>query len=95
MTNDDEERQKAFAQFDEKRQREFAQLHQFKRPRIERAERAYTQALTSLWFANAGAAIATLSFIGIILQKGVFHRSLLVPLGFFLLVLISMGWGTA
>jgi hypothetical protein len=77
------------------RQRELAQLDLFRKPRLERAERAYTQAITSLWLGNAGAAIATLSFIGVVSKNGEFHRSLLVPLGFFVLGLISMGLGAA
>lgn len=64
------------------------------RPRIERAERAYNQILTSLWLGNAGAALATLTFIGSASQKGAFPRSLLVPLWFFVLGLISMGIGS-
>ena len=64
-------------------------------PRIERAERAYSQALTSLWIGNGGAALASLSFIGGTWQKFVSHRFLLIPLCFFVCGLVSMGIGAA
>jgi len=63
------------------------------RPRLERAERAYSQALTSLWLGNAGAALATLSFIGAAWKNDTFSRILLWPLGLFVLGIVAMGVG--
>jgi len=83
---------------DERQERELADLErvqEFVRPRLERAVRAYSQAITSLWLGNAGAALATLTFVGGIWQKGAFHRCLLVPLPLFVLGLISVGLGSA
>jgi hypothetical protein len=107
MTDDDEEQQEREQQEREQQEREqqereqqerelsqLERVQKFVRPRLERAERAYSQALTSLWLGNAGAALATLSFIGAAWQKGTFHRSLLVPLFSFVLGLILMGLGS-
>jgi len=74
---------------------EIEKVHAYVRPRIERAERAYSQMLTSLWIGNAGAALATLTFIGGALQKGKFPNGLLLPLWLFVLGVISMGLGSA
>jgi hypothetical protein len=63
------------------------------RPRLERAERLYSQALTSLWVGNAGAALATISFIGAAWKNGSFPKELLYPLAFFMSGVISMGLG--
>lgn len=85
---DDEERQ-------ERELSELERVREFLRPRLDRAERLYGQVFTSLWLGNAGAALATLTFIGSALQKGAFRHFLLVPLGLFVLGLIAMGLGAA
>lgn len=69
------------------------QVQSFLKSRLERAERAYGQALTSLWVGNAGAALATLSFIGATWKSDTFPKVLLWPLGFFVFGVISMGVG--
>jgi hypothetical protein len=91
MTNDDDA---------ERLEREFAALErrgEFIRPRLDRAERAYTQAVNALWIANAGAAAATLAFIGgtwqNTKQNTIFHHWLLVPLCLFVVGLMSMALG--
>jgi hypothetical protein len=70
-------------------------VEKFIRPRVERAERAYNQALTSLWVGNAGAALATLTFMGGVWQKEMSPRFLFFPLCLFVAGLISMGIGAA
>lgn len=60
MMTDDEERQ----------EREFEKIQEFITPRLERAEKSYSQALISVWPDNAGATLATLNFIGSMWQKG-------------------------
>src|SRR5437667_8818847 len=70
-----------------------AQMDSFLKPRLERAERVYGQATTSLWIGNAGAALATLSFMGATWKSDTFPKSLLVPLGFFVAGVIAMGVG--
>lgn len=69
------------------------QVQEFLKPRIERAERSYSQALTGLWLGNAGAALATLSLIGVLLKGSSFPKVLLLPLGCFVLGIIAMGTG--
>jgi hypothetical protein len=49
-----------------------AQMDSFLKPRLDRAEHLYGQAITSLWVGNAGAALATLSFIGATWKNGAF-----------------------
>jgi hypothetical protein len=74
-------------------EREF--LDRLLQPRLEQAERAYSQALTSLWIGNGGATLATLSFVGATWNRGGSIRPLLWPLGFFIVGLVSMGLGAA
>jgi hypothetical protein len=74
-------------------QRDAEILQSYIRPIFRRTSRAYNQMLTSLWLGNAGASLATLTFIGGALQKGAFPRFLLVPLWFFVSGLIFMGIG--
>jgi hypothetical protein len=83
MQDDDEERHL----------HELERLQEFIIPHLDRAGRAYTQALNSLWIANAGAAVATLAFIGGTWQIAIFHHWLLVSLCFFVLGLVSMALG--
>ena len=64
------------------------------RPRLERAEKLYNQALTSLWFGNGAAALASLSFIGAASSPGNFPHKLMMPFGLFVVGLISMGIGS-
>lgn len=78
----------------ERQLRDFESVQRALRPRLERAAHAYSQSLTSLWLGNAGAAIATLSFIGAAWHNGNFPHALLLPLTLFVLGLISMGGGS-
>ena len=55
---------------------------------------AYLQALNSIWIANAGASLATLSFIGATIHDARPHLCLLLTPCFFVIGLISMGIGT-
>jgi hypothetical protein len=67
---------------------------EYVRPRLERAEKAYNQALASLWLGNGAAALAALSAIGASWRQGQQFPSLLLwPLWFFVLGLVSMGVG--
>jgi hypothetical protein len=61
---------------------------------LDQIRPAYAQALASLWLANAGAALAVLSFIGATPRTSPVLHQLIWPLSFFLLGLISMGIGT-
>ena len=77
---------------DEDPLKELDRVWEFITPRLVRAERVYNQALTSLWVGNAGAAVATLTFIGVTWQNKLFHHwLLLVPLCAFVFGLIAMG----
>lgn len=55
---------------------------------------AYRQALNSIWIANAGASLATMSFIGATFHEVRSRLSLLLPLVCFILGLIFMAVGT-
>jgi hypothetical protein len=77
----------------EEQQRSVALVRKLLNPRLERAELAYGQAVRSLWLGNAGAALATLSFIGAAWKGAPSLRILLVPFGFFVFGLIAMGIG--
>lgn len=79
--------------FHDEQEREQQQAFEFVKPRLERAERAYNQALTSLWLGNGGATLAVLSFMGAAWHQGTFLRQLLYPLSCFILGLILMGIG--
>jgi hypothetical protein len=59
--------------------------------RLDRAERAYDRALTTLWVGNAGGALTTLAYITANRHDGTFTRSLLVPLVLFVLGLAITG----
>jgi hypothetical protein len=67
---------------------------EFVRPRLERAEKAYNQALASLWLGNGAAALAALSAVGAFWRQGQFPSLLLWPLWLFVLGLVSIGVGT-
>jgi hypothetical protein len=69
------------------------QLQEFLQPRLDRAAQAYNQALKSLWLGNAGAALAMMSFIGAIGRGNPISHTFFLPLGFFIIGLISMGVG--
>jgi hypothetical protein len=86
--NEEEDRAREFEERDAERAQAF--VHS----RTELAEKIYSQALNSLWLGNAGAALATLSFIGAAWKEHGFPRVFLWPLGFFMLGVISMGIGT-
>lgn len=64
------------------------------RSRLARAEKVYDYSVTSVWIANAGAAVSVLAFLGSTWNGGEFPRQLLWPLGFFMTGLISLGLGT-
>jgi hypothetical protein len=81
--------------FHDEQEQEQQKAFEFVKPRLERAERAYNQALTSLWLGNGGATVAVLSFIGAAWRQGTFPHQLLYPLWCFILGLISMGAGAA
>jgi hypothetical protein len=84
--NDDELREFQLREFEK-----FERVQEFLTPRLDRAERLYTQALDGLWLSNAGGALATLTFIGATWQSGAFRHWLMVRLCFFLFGLLSMG----
>jgi len=81
-------------EIDDQQVRDFQRVQGLLKPRLEQAKRAYGQAITSLWIGNAGAAIATLSFIGASEHGGSFPHALLIPLTLFVAGLIFMGVGT-
>jgi hypothetical protein len=80
--------------YNDSRERDIERAQGFLKPRLDFAERIYSQAMNSLWLGNAGAALATLSFIGAAMKDGKFPKVLVLPLGFFLAGLIAMGIGT-
>ena len=59
--------------------------------RLDRAERIYDRALTTLWIGNAAGALATLAYITANRHDGTFTRSLLIPLVLFVLGLATIG----
>jgi len=73
---------------------ELDRVQEFLAPRLDRAERLYTQALNGLWLGNASGAGVALTLTGVTLQSGTFHHWLMVPLCFFLFGLMSMGLGS-
>jgi hypothetical protein len=85
MTDDDQSR--------EAQERDLMRVTAALKPRLERAEKAYGQALTSLWAGNGAAALATLSFIAATWKDGGFPRWALLPPSFFVLGVILMGIG--
>lgn len=73
---------------------ELERAQRFSRPIIDRAERIYSQSLNGLWIGNAGAAIASLSFMGsIISAKPELAKALVIPFLLFVAGLIAMGLG--
>lgn len=78
----------------EHQRRDEGLVEQHVRRRLEPAEQAYRQSLTSLWIGNGAASLAALSFIGAASRDGKFSHPLLWPLTCFVLGLISMGVGT-
>ncbi len=70
------------------------EVYEFVQPSRDRAVKVYEQAITSLWVGNAGATLATLSFIGATWNKGEFHRAPLWPLVFFLAGIVAMAIGS-
>ena len=63
-------------------------------PQLNRAVKVYEQVVTSLWLGNAGATLATLSFIGATWNNGTFNQALLWPLGIFLAGVVAMAIGS-
>jgi hypothetical protein len=73
--------------------REQERVQQFLEPRLRRAERAYAQAVKSLWLGNAGAAVASLSFLGATWRSGSPPRMILLSFALFVCGLIALGTG--
>ena len=90
----DEVRDDALREVEIQKAQERKQVREFFGPRIEMATRSYEKAITGLWLGNAGAAIATLNFIGGKF-RGVYHFPVpwLLSLGCFVSGLILMGFG--
>ena len=91
MSEEDRAREDRVRDFEE---HDLHRAQAFVRSRAELTEKIFSQAVNSLWLANSGAALATLSFIGAAWKDGRFPRALLLPLGFFILGVISMGVST-
>ena len=70
------------------------EVYEFAQPYLDRAGKVYEQAITSLWVGNAGATLATLSFIGATWRNGEFPRALLWPLVIFLAGVVAMAIGS-
>jgi hypothetical protein len=88
MTKEEDDRAREFEERDVERVQSFIQL------RTEVADKLFSQAINGLFLSNAGAALATLSFVGVTWKDGSFPRILLCPLALFILGLILMGAGT-
>jgi hypothetical protein len=73
--------------------REQEQVQKFLEPRLRRAERAYTQAIKTLWLGNAGAAIASLSFLGATWHQGSPPKMTLWSFAIFVFGLVALGVG--
>ena len=86
QNNDDEKRRER-----ELRDLEYAEA--ILQPRIDAADKLFSQAINCLLLGNSGGALATLGFIGTIAKDGTFPKVLLCPLFFFLLGLLLMGIG--
>lgn len=78
----------------ERQYEEQALVDEFVKGRLEGAERAYSQGLTSLWLGNGAAALAVLGLIGATWREGKFPHQVLCPLSCFVLGLVSLGIGT-
>ncbi|MGQ0664207.1 MAG: hypothetical protein ACT4P2_11610 [Pseudomonadota bacterium] len=74
--------------------RELEQVAEFLKPILERTVKVYDHAITSLWVGNAGAALATLAFIGTTWGKGPPVKPMLWSLGFFLVGVLAMATGS-
>jgi hypothetical protein len=77
----------------ERQLQEFELADAFLRPRIEAADKLFSQAINCLLLGNSGGALATLGFLGAIAKNGAFPKALLYPLFFFILGLVLMGVG--
>lgn len=77
----------------ERQERGLKEVDEFLRPRLDRLERNYARTINRLWLGNAGAALATLSFLGATWQYAPFRFYLLMPFGLFVFGLISLGCG--
>jgi hypothetical protein len=84
----EEDRARDFEEHDTERAESFV------RSLVEFAEKIYSQGINSLWLGNSGAALATLSFIGATWKADGFPKTLLWPLGLFILGVILMAFGT-
>lgn len=76
-----------FEEHDQERAQAFVQS------RLEVADKLFSQAINGLFLGNAGAALATLSFVGATWKDGTFPQALLGPLALFVLGVVSMGVG--
>lgn len=74
--------------------RDQREVHEFLQPILDRAAKVYDRAITSLWVGNAGATLATLSFIAGTWNNGAFYSALLWPLGIFLTGVVAMAIGS-
>ena len=70
-------------------EQDIARVWRLIKPKLDRFERNYNQALNRLWLGNAGAALATLSFIGATWSNAKSHSCLLWPFGLFVLARID------
>src|SRR4051794_12999478 len=78
----------------DRQESELKLVHDFLQPRIDRLQQSYAQAINRLWLGNAGAALATLSFIGASgLQSNPVRAAMLVPLACFASGLLTLGIG--
>jgi hypothetical protein len=75
-------------------EREQAAVIEMVERRLDQVRPTYAQALSQLWFANAGGAVTVLSFIGAMTKSCNFPHQLLVPLWFFVVGLIFLGAGS-
>ena len=86
---DSDEEQRAEAQWKDQQE-----VYEFLQPLLDRTAKVYNHSITSLWAGNAGATLATLSFIGVTWSNGAFHKALLWPFGIFLAGVVAMAIGS-
>ena len=86
---DQDEEQHAEAEWEAQQE-----VYKWLQPLLDRTAKVYNHAITSLWVGNAGATLATLSFIGVTWSNGAFHKPLLLPLGIFLAGVVAMAIGS-
>jgi len=67
------------------------QVDEFIQPHLERLQKNYAATVNRLWLGNAGAALATLSFLGVTWQANYLRFKFLWPFSFFIFGLILLG----